>query len=42
MRDLERELEYMSEESNNVKAIKDNLPVDCTSNSNALCIENDC
>ena len=41
MRDLERELEYMREESNNVQSIKDNLPNVCPKSSDR-CLENDC
>ncbi len=41
MRDLERELEYMREESENVNAIRDSLPDFCPKSSDR-CLENDC
>lgn len=41
MRDLERELEYMREESNNIQSIKDSLPNFCPKNGDR-CLENDC
>jgi len=40
MRDLERELKYMEEESENVKSISDSLPKICP--KRGTCMENDC
>merc|ERR1719273_1142870 len=41
MRDLERELDYVKGESDNIIQIKDSLPNECPKNSDR-CLENDC
>jgi len=40
MRDLQRELKYMEEESENVKSISDSLPIKCPKRGH--CMENEC
>ena len=41
VRDMERELDYMKEEANNIQEIRNSLPDFCP-NSNELCLEDQC
>ena len=41
MRDLQQEVEYMQDESENIQSIRESLPDVCTKNSDR-CLENDC
>ena len=41
VRDMERELDYMKEEANNIQQIRNSLPDFCP-NSNELCLEDQC